>query len=296
MQNKTISFLFGFTLLFTMIGCNRTEEPKFVPPSGEIKIIIEHTVENEPLVTNQLIYQNAAGNEYLITEIQWFISDLRLIKSNGEALYIPYNEGVFYIDTDLIETRTIKPLWEIPAGDYKGLAFTFGFDEENNRSNRFVNPPESFMFWPEYLGGGYHYMKLNGKWKNTAGILDNFNFHLGIGQVYDSTATKSAMVNLSECCAPLHCEGYTPPKNGLIFPVTDFIHNHFEVVFDAHPFTIEKGLEQSFTLTMKIENWFQSPHVYDHNHWGGSIMQNQAAMKMGCENGWDVFELSVANE
>ena len=29
----------------------------------------------------------------------------------------------------------------------------------------FVNPPEVNMMWPDVLGGGYHYLMLNGKWK-----------------------------------------------------------------------------------------------------------------------------------
>ncbi len=30
-------------------------------------------------------------------------------------------------------------------------------------------------------------------------------------------------------------------------------------------------------------------HIYDHNYWGGAIMQNQPAMHMAKENGFDVF-------
>jgi hypothetical protein len=44
---------------------------------------------------------------------------------------------------------------------------------------------------------------------------------------------------------------------------------------------------------MNIESWFQTPHIYDHNYWGGAIMQNQAAMQMAKENGFDVFEIGV---
>jgi hypothetical protein len=285
--------LSAFLLFFIFSACNNNEDPKPGEKTGQLRIDIVHTVDGNPLVTNQLIYVNAASNEYLVTEVQWFISDLRLIKPSGDVVPYNYNEGIFYVDTDIAETFYINPDFKLPAGDYKGIAFTFGFSEEQNISNRFVNPPESFMFWPEYLGGGYHYMKLNGKWKNLQGQLANFNFHLGIGQVYDTTASKSQMTDLNTCCLPMHCTGFKPPEDGKILPVIDFIHNHFEVVFDELPFTVTDGGTTNLTLNMKIENWFQTPHVYDHNHWGGSIMQNQDAMQTGCENGWDVFEMKV---
>lgn len=290
MQNKT--WALAWLLLLAMSACNNKEASKHDPISGQLQIEIVHTIDDLPIETNQLIYTNAAGNEYLITEAQWFISDLRLIKADGESVPVHSNEGVFYIDSDLAETMHINPESDFPAGEYTGLAFTFGFNEASNLSNRFVNPPESFMFWPDYLGGGYHYLKLNGKWRNSEAQLASFNFHLGIGQMYDSTATKSQMTNITECCAPMHCEGFKPPEDNKMLPITGFIQNHFEVVLNNSPFTIEQGKAKALTLNMKIENWFKSPHIYDHNQWGGSIMQNQAAMQIGCENGWDVFELS----
>jgi hypothetical protein len=289
MQNKT--WALAWLLLLAVTACNNKETPNYDQPGGQLQIEIAHTIDNLPLETNQLVYTNEAGNDYLITEVQWFISNLRLIKPNGEHLPLLDEQDVLYIDSDLAETMQIDPEKAIPVGDYIGLAFTFGFDEEANVSNRFVNPPESFMFWPDYLGGGYHYLKLNGKWRNNQAQLASFNFHLGIGQTYDSTATKAQMTNLTECCAPMHCEGYKPPDDNKILPVTGFIHNHFDVVLNT-PVQVEKDKAAAFILNMKIENWFKSPHQYDHNQWGGSIMQNQAAMQLGCENGWDVFELN----
>ena len=42
-------------------------------------------------------------------------------------------------------------------------------------------------------------------------------------------------------------------------------------------------------ISRNIENWFKNPNTYDHNQWGGDIMQNQPAMKIAAENGWNVF-------
>ena len=114
-----------------------------------------------------------------------------------DALYLDN----LILDTDLDETLEWKVYDHIPVGSYSGISFTFGIGEDKNHTLMYVNPPESLMFWPEFLGGGYHYMKLNGKWLDSNQQVSPFNFHLGIGQIYDSTGA-----------------------------ITGFIHNNFNVI------------------------------------------------------------------
>ncbi len=230
-------------------------------PTGKIQIHFIHNVDGDPLVTHSMQYTNAAGNEYEIDEVQWFISDVFLHREDGTFYRIEGWKDIHYVDIDIPSTLKWQVFDDIPAGDYSGISFTFGLNEAQNESFKFVNPPESFMFWPTVLGGGYHYLKLNGKWKDTVGATRFFNFHLGIGQ--EITATD-----------------------------TTYIHNHFEVDFDTSNFTLQEGEKKDVYITMNIENWFKNPHIYDHNVWGGDIMENQAAMAVASENGHDVFSLS----
>lgn len=284
---KSILFL---SLLFIWFSACRSNHENEQNPSGEIQLGISHTVDGNPLATDTLQYVNAAGNHYLVSEIQWFLSDLKLEREDGKMVE-PTDDMAYYIDTDLPESRSIV-LSHLPDGNYRALHFTFGLNEENNRSGLFVNPPESFMFWPDYLGGGYHYMKLNGKWINADGLAEPFNFHLGIGQEYDSSALKSSYIRPNDCCAANHCEGYKPPSK--MMPVRAFIQNSFEVTLSQN-FVVRHGMKTKLEIEMKVENWFRGKHVYDHNRWGGSIMQQQAAMKQGLENGLDVFALHVTS-
>jgi len=41
---------------------------------------------------------------------------------------------------------------------------------------------------------------------------------------------------------------------------------------------------------MHVDEWFNNPDIYDHNQYGGDIMENQEAMSKACGNGWNVFE------
>ena len=237
------------------------EEPK--EKFGKIQFSFEHRVDGQPIVFDKRIYENEAGNNYLVNEIQYFISDVRLHKTDGESILLDAWEDIHYVDTDLPNTWKWVLQYEIPVGVFDKLSFTFGINEEKNQTLMFVNHPESLMFWPELLGGGYHYMKLNGKWLDTLNQESPFDFHLGIGQIYHSYPDS----------------------------ITAFVQNYFTVDLPNSSFEISDKQTLEFTLIMNVENWFKSPNTYDHDQWGGDIMQNQDAMKTACDNGWNVFTI-----
>jgi hypothetical protein len=137
----------------TLTSCDKNKNAQ-EPSKGNINLLVEHSINGLPVEFDKLIYENEAGNKFLLSEIQWFISDIKLHKTDGSFLLIGDDGGEFYVDTDIPVSLSIKPAVEIEVGDYTGLSFTFGINDEKNKSHRFVNPPESFMFWPNYLGGG----------------------------------------------------------------------------------------------------------------------------------------------
>lgn len=274
-----------FFVLFSFFSCekkNTDDESR-----GKVQLTVLYEVDGESLTTDSLMYMNEAGNHYLINEIQWFISNVKLKSSNGQKILFTNSEqNVFYFDTDLPETNIVEGV-DIETNTFEKIIFTFGFNETDNISNRFPNPPESFMFWPEYLGGGYHYMKLNGKWVNEENRLEPFNFHLGIGQDYsDKNKFNDPIFYFGKSSEYAHCEGYEPPF--LLKAVNTFIHNYFVVEIPVD-FEVKKDEVTELKLVMQIDKWFKNPNVYDHNVYGGAIMQNQNAMAAACENGKNVF-------
>ena len=239
--------------------CTGNPEPEY--PSGKLEIEFTHNIDELPIIYDSMMYINEAGNQYLVSEIQYFISDVTLQRKDGSKVLLDSWEDIHYIDTDIPETWTYYFKDEIQPGDFNKLSFTFGINEEKNNSLMFVNPPKSFMFWPENLGGGYHYMKLNGKWINELEQVSPYNFHLGIGQIYHS------------------------------FPdsITGFVQNYFTVELPERAIKITDNETTTLQIVMNVENWFRSPNTYDHNQWGGDIMQKQDAMQQAVENGHNVF-------
>lgn len=257
---KLVLFIFIPGVLF-LESCNKTED-KPVNSAGKISFAFEHRIDGQKIIFDQMNYTNEAGNQYLVNEIQYFISDVTL-HQGSEKILLDSWEDIHYVDTDITSTHQYQIPDDVPAGFYDKISFTFGINEEKNQSLMFVNPPESLMFWPEILGGGYHYMKLNGKWLDSLNQVSPFNFHLGIGQLY-----------------------YSFPDS-----VSAFVQNYFEVILPQSSFDLGAGQSLTFNLVMNVEKWFASPNTFNHNQWGGDIMQKQDAMRLACENGWDVFTL-----
>jgi len=254
-------------MMFSASSCD-TPEPEPEPvshPSGKLNFEFLHEIDGNEIIYDTFLYVNEAGNNYLVSEIQYFISDVTLHRNDTAAIQLISWEDIHYVDTDIPESQTYTFKDKIAIGTYDKISFTFGIVGEKNNSLMFVNPPESFMFWPENLGGGYHYMKLNGKWINELEQVSPYNFHLGIGQIY-----------------------YSYPDS-----ITGFVQNYFTVVMDNFPIEIIKDETTSLEIVMNVDNWFRSPNTYDHNIWGGDIMQKQEAMQLAVENGSDVFTYNI---
>ena len=240
------------------VACTKPNE------KAEINLKIGYEVNGKPLVTDSLCYENEAGNQFLITEIQWFLSNIELKNEAGDWIIL-HQPGlsdtldisrVYYIDTDISESQTLQSS-PVKVGHYTAIRFTFGLDETDNYSGLFSDPPESEMFWPDMLGGGYHYMKLNGKYLNTEGRLAPLAIHLGIGQNED---------------------------------FTEFYQTYFNVELPID-FNVKANTENQLDLTMVIDNWFRNPHTIDFNEFGSHIMQNQTAQRLLNGNGKDVFRI-----
>lgn len=235
--------------------------------AGKVVIQFVHQVNGQALVKDQMIYVNAAGNHYEIHGLKYFISDVKLHLINGQVVPLNSNNSAHYVDIDIPATLTWQIVNDLPAISYDSISFTFGLDEQLNKSNSFVNPPESNMAWPDLLGGGYHFLMMDGFFNDATGVRSPFNFHLGTGQIYT---------------------GGMGTAN-----ITGFVQNYFHVKLPASSFMIMNNQTKTLKFVMNIESWFTTPVVWDFNQWNTMIMQNQMAMETIKENGYDVFSFAT---
>ena len=255
--------LLVIVLALMVAACTKPNE------KAEINLNLGYEVNGKSLVTDSLCYENEAGNKFLITEIQWFLSNIELKNEAGDWIMLHQTglsdtldvSRVYYIDTDIPESQTLHSS-PVKVGHYTAIRFTFGLDETDNQTGLFTDPPESEMFWPDMLGGGYHYMKLNGKYLNAEDRLAPMAIHLGIGQ--------------NEDC-------------------TEFYQNYFIVELPIE-FNVKVNTKNQLDLTMVIDNWFRNPNTIDFDEFGSHIMQNQTAQRLLKGNGKDVFRIGMPTD
>jgi hypothetical protein len=73
-----------------------------------------------------------------------------------------------------------------------------GLDSDKNISNNYVNEDfHATMFWPETMGGGYHYMKLEGDFNDS---LSGYATHTGstMGGNYSFNKTNSISLTVDD--------------------------------------------------------------------------------------------------
>ena len=111
------------------------------------------------------------------------------------------------------------------------------------------------MLWPNDNGGGYHYMKFEGK--------------------YDSLSTGTAKKGFN-----LHTGG------------TMGMPYHFNVMLENSAFTQSED-DLNLELTMDLNEWFTGIENYDFTNYGMMIMMNADAQSAIKANGASVFSLSI---
>lgn len=263
-SQKYFAFLLICSLIISSCKKDQTIEAN---TSGKIQIQFTHSMGADSLVLNNNQYINEAGNHIEINELMYFISDVRLHLHNGSTKLINGQTAIHYVDLSLPNSLTWNVFDSISQGGIDSVTFTFGLSPARNKSYAFVNPPESNMAWPDILGGGYHYMMLNGKWIDPSQTEQVFNFHMGIGQNYTDTVNYNTET------------------------ITGYVHNNFDVTLATPNLTIVTNKTAKLCINMDILSWLKTPHTWDFNYWGGAIMQNQRALNTVKENGFDVFSV-----
>jgi len=153
-------------------GCSKEEESL---PASSIVFNLEYTVDSQPLLFDTLRYVNDAGNPYSVLRLEYFLTDIRLVRSEGgeERIYV-----FQYVNAGDPATNRFT-IGNIPDGNYSGIRFNIGVDTAHNIPGGLPNNvPNNNMEWPVLMGGGYHFMKFEGYF-TAQDTLYGFAMHLG---------------------------------------------------------------------------------------------------------------------
>ena len=150
-------------------GCKKDKDT--APPI--LKLALQHHIDGQPLLWDTLIYTNAAGNRYSVERLQYYLSDFRFYAQGRE---VAFADTVLYVDARRVTELELR---NMPYGMLDSVRFVIGLPPAKNLSNSL--PPtleNSHMAWPDMMGGGYHFMKLEGRWQDGS-LRPGFAMHLG---------------------------------------------------------------------------------------------------------------------
>lgn len=129
--------------------------------AGTVTVLLDHEVNGHPLALNEPQYTNAAGNNYSISRLEYIVTDFRLEKENGASVELKDHH---YVNPEDVSTRDFTATG-IASGSYSALSFNLGIPGEDNITGSLPNEMQyNNMAWPQPMGGGYHYMKLEGSY------------------------------------------------------------------------------------------------------------------------------------
>ena len=157
-------------------ACKKDETTPPVQPDQELTIIVNYQVDGAALVRSQMSYTNEAGNPFSVSTLNYYLSGFSVQKLDGS--WQEY-EDIVYIDA-FDPGKNSFLLKGIPAGNYQAFKVIIGLEPDHNISNSLPPTTDNInMIWPDIMGGGYHFMKLEGYFKDTANQNQGYAMHLG---------------------------------------------------------------------------------------------------------------------
>lgn len=233
---------------------NNSEQPTLY----NIQLRFTHNWEGTSITStdfNTTQFTNGNGDQLSIERLRYLISRVTLTDSNGEpTVFNGYNLVDLTTESNLI----FSPSESVAPGDYN-LSFTFGFNNEDNVDGIYADLNSATFNVPQTLGGGYHYMQLDGKYVDTATLEASYNYH-----------AIRAVDN---------------PGPNPTFPQDTFF------VVDLGTITINNDLTAE--VRVDLSEWFENPNLWDLNIYNTNLMSNSAAQIMMYENGQNVFSLGA---
>lgn len=228
-----------------------TEEQPVVDNESQITVAFNHNFGGLPVskqIFNQFNYVNANNDTLSITKLRYLISDLKLYTLSGDSIELGNYKLI-----DLDDPTTLT--WQVNTdrGNYAAIGFNFGFDTTDNMGN-YTDLNSVNWNWPAGIGGGYHNMQFEGKYKYN-GADSSYAYHYG-------TASNGG----------------------------NHHQNHIRVMLGGISLNQENV---TLNINMDLSQWFENPILWDLNALHSMLMPNYNAQLMMRANGYNVFSLGT---
>lgn len=166
-SHRFTSLLLIIGLFISLTACKSATEQTSVDPNGtgDITLEFDNYVGGTKLKLGNVLYKNALGEEFTVSTFNYFVSNIKLTKSNGAVVNVP---NTYFLVRAVDPASQLIQLTGVPQADYTALTFTIGVD-----SLKSVSPatertgaldPATYgtdnMYWS--WNSGYIFLKFEG--------------------------------------------------------------------------------------------------------------------------------------
>ncbi|RCS25968.1 hypothetical protein DUT90_09305 [Polaribacter sp. WD7] len=242
MKNNTILLI----LLTLILSCDDNDT---LSQNANVTLLFTHHWDGTTINAsdfNDFKFTNKNGEQISINRLRYVLSNISVaeVTTNYQLINIGEASGLS-LKIDDVQTGN------------QPITFTFGFADTDNQDGIYQDLNAVSFNVPTMLGGGYHYMQFDGKYKDTNNLDANFNYHT------------------------IRAVNRNNPDN-LQFKDTSFTVN-LGTVNISNNTTIE--------IQVNIAEWFKNPNTWNLNNLNTVLMPNFEAQKLMSANGKTVFSL-----
>jgi hypothetical protein len=177
--------LAAFSCIF-IVGCKDDAPGKDPAVGGSLHLDFNNVVGTEDLTLNSKTYQNSAGESFTVSILNYYISNIKLLKADGGSFIVPQDSSYFLIreSDEASQKATIN---HVPLGNYTGIRFLIGVDSTRSVADAskrkgildtFSGPTnEEAMYWD--WNPGYIFMKMEGSSPSATSPNGKYYYHIG---------------------------------------------------------------------------------------------------------------------
>ncbi|MGV3767742.1 MAG: MbnP family protein [Chitinophagaceae bacterium] len=209
MNKNIISFICSICFLLFLSSCKKDGQDFDKNTLAPLSIEFDNIAGSMNLQLNSGVYANAAGEQFSVSTLQYFISNIRLENTDGSSYTVPQDSSYFLINEADATTRTANI--RVPEGNYRSLHFVLGVDSlrstmDISKRTGVLDPGAgSGMYWG--WNSGYIFFKMEGTAPAiTTDAQQKFRYHIGGFGGYSSATInniKTISINLEAGGVPM---------------------------------------------------------------------------------------------
>lgn len=186
----------------SIVACNDdskdvTDNPDLSAGTGKLALKFDNVAGNQDLKLDGTTYTNNSGEDFTVSTLNYFISNIKLVRDDGKTYTIPQDSSYFLIRESDPKSQLIT-LKQLPEGNYTGIEYLIGVDSLRSVSpidkrvgalDPSGDPEDGGMYWA--WSSGYIFLKLEGVSLKAGSANNKFYYHIGFFGGYDSKTVNN---------------------------------------------------------------------------------------------------------